>query len=180
MKVIVAGSRSIKNIVVVYDALARSGISEIDEIVSGMAQGVDRLGEMVAQELGIFVQRFQADWDNHGKDAGFIRNKQMADYADALVAVWDGGSKGTQHMIDIMRKQDKFVYIHRVFWSIVETDNYDGDYPDERFVALPSMSKDVAKRVADAINKELCPNGGHSRYWKVVPECYDIQSGFEP
>lgn len=59
---------------------------------------------------------------------------------------------------------------------IVETDNYDGDYPDEKFVNLPRMNADKANYIADAINKALCGR----RYWKVVDDDYELQPGFEP
>ena len=43
-----------------------------------------------------------------------IRNHEMVEYADALVAVWDGKSRGTQHMILNMQKTGKPVYVHLV------------------------------------------------------------------
>ena len=43
---------------------------------------------------------FPADWDKYGKRAGYLRNVQMAEYADALLAFWDGESRGTKNMID--------------------------------------------------------------------------------
>lgn len=61
---------------------------------------------------------------------------------------------------------------------IVETDNFDGDYPDEKFVSLPHMTKEHATAVVDAINAgfgDLSP-----RYWKVVENDYVLQPGFEP
>lgn len=61
-------------------------------------------------------------------------------------------------------------------YRIVETDNYAGDYPDEYFVNLPSMSKEHAEYIAQAINKVLCRN----RYWAVKPDDYKLQPGFEP
>ena len=54
---------------------------------------------------------FNADWNKHGRAAGPMRNKQMADYADVLIAVWDGQSKGTKNMIDQMNKLNKPVFI---------------------------------------------------------------------
>jgi hypothetical protein len=60
---------------------------------------------------------------------------------------------------------------------IVETDNYGGDYPDEKFLNLPRMSKEHAKAVCDAINKGFT---NHHRYWKVVENDYELQPGFEP
>lgn len=61
-------------------------------------------------------------------------------------------------------------------YTIVETDNYDGDYPDEKFVSLPSMSKEKAEKIAEVINENLCSD----RYWKVVECGYELQCGFEP
>lgn len=63
-------------------------------------------------------------------------------------------------------------------YRIVETDNYGGDYPDEKFVNLPRMTKDHAHAVANAINAGF--PGDHSRYWMVRPEGYVLQPGFEP
>lgn len=75
------------------------------EIVSGTAKGTDTLAIKYAKEKGLDLKQFPADWDWHGKTAGYIRNKEMADYATHLIAFWDGHSKGTKHMIDIARKQ---------------------------------------------------------------------------
>jgi hypothetical protein len=71
------------------------------EIVSGTAAGADTLGERYAQEKGYEVKKFPAQWDLYGKSAGYKRNQQMAEYADGLIAFWDGKSRGTKHMIDI-------------------------------------------------------------------------------
>jgi hypothetical protein len=57
--------------------------------------------------------RFPADWDRYGKAAGYIRNETMAANAEALIALWDGRSPGTKHMIDIARKKGLKVYVHR-------------------------------------------------------------------
>lgn len=71
------------------------------EIVSGTARGADQLGERYAQECHMPIKRFPADWDLYGKRAGYIRNEQMAKYADSCVVFWDGKSKGTKMMIDL-------------------------------------------------------------------------------
>ena len=87
------------------------------EIVSGAARGADTLGERFAKEYNIKVKRFPADWDAFGKSAGYIRNKQMAEYAMAddstgvLIAFWDGESKGTQHMINLATKNGLKVFV---------------------------------------------------------------------
>lgn len=108
MKVIIAGSRDIVDKDDVRSAvISFMKIQEIDEVVSGCARGVDRLGEIFAEANNIPIKKFPADWNKHGKAAGSIRNDQMADYADACIAVWDGESRGTKHMIRAMSKREK-------------------------------------------------------------------------
>jgi hypothetical protein len=70
------------------------------------------LGERYANEKGYRVKRFIPDWDGLGKKAGYLRNEQMAKYADALIAFWDGNSKGTKHMIDLGNKYGLKVKIY--------------------------------------------------------------------
>jgi len=111
MKVIIAGSRTITDIELVEKAIEDSPF-DITEVVTGCARGVDTLGIKFAWEHMIPKKEFPADWDKYGKAAGFIRNKQMAEYADALIAVWDGKSKGTAHMIDIAKKEGLEVFIY--------------------------------------------------------------------
>jgi len=76
-------------------------------IVSGMARGADRVGVLAAKELGLQLHKFPADWDKHGRGAGYRRNADMAKFADALLAFWDGKSRGTKHMIETMREAGK-------------------------------------------------------------------------
>jgi len=71
------------------------------EIVSGAYKGADLLGERYAAERNHQIKQFPADWRLYGKSAGLKRNIEMAAYADALIAFWDGKSKGTKHMIDL-------------------------------------------------------------------------------
>lgn len=113
MKVIVAGSRDIVD----RGAVGRAILScpfEITEIVSGTARGVDSIAENIAATKGYPTKLFPADWDKYGKPAGAIRNKEMADYADALIAVWDGQSRGTKNMIETMNKANKPVLLYLV------------------------------------------------------------------
>lgn len=112
MKCIIAGSRDITDCGLVEKAIADSGF-EITEVVSGTARGVDRLGERWAREHRIPIKRMPADWKGSGKRAGYYRNEGMAMYADALVAVWDFKSRGTQHMIDIAKRKGLKVYVPR-------------------------------------------------------------------
>lgn len=114
MKCIIAGSRSINQYVVVDHAIQESGwADEIAEVVSGGAPGVDALGEEWAYKNHRHLIVFPADWDMYGKSAGIRRNLQMAGYATHLVAVWDGKSKGTKHMIDAAKKEGLKVYVYQ-------------------------------------------------------------------
>src|SRR5690606_6698690 len=75
------------------------------EIVSGGARGADLLGEAYAKEHNYPLKKFPAKWGVHGKAAGPIRNQEMAEYSNALIAFWDEKSKGTKSMIDLARKE---------------------------------------------------------------------------
>lgn len=110
MKVIVAGCRNFGDFDFVLNAINEAPFT-IEELVSGGATGVDYVGETLAREHGIEVTQFPADWQTHGKRAGPIRNRQMAQYADALIAIWDGKSAGTKNMIDEMKKLKKPVHV---------------------------------------------------------------------
>ena len=112
MKLIVAGSREFNN----YDLLKKSIQEnfqrwEVEEIVSGTARGADTLGEQFAKEYNIPVKQFPANWDLYGKSAGYRRNAEMASYADALIAFWNGESKGTMHMINLAKEKNLKVVI---------------------------------------------------------------------
>lgn len=106
-KVIIAGGRDFDN----YELLCKicdymlSEQSDI-EIVSGLARGADSLGLRYAKERGYPVKEFAAQWDKFGKSAGYRRNAEMADYADALIAFWDEKSKGTNHMINLASEKN--------------------------------------------------------------------------
>jgi hypothetical protein len=113
MKTIIAGSREITSYDIVKEAILYSGII-ITEVICGDARGVDKLGEQFANEIGIKVVHFVPEWDKYGKSAGMIRNKKMAEYGEALIAVWDGKSKGTKQMIEEARYRELCVYVHFV------------------------------------------------------------------
>ena len=118
MKLIIAGSRGITDINIIFDAVGKAMIHEWDikglpdEVVSGTARGVDRLGEAWANNYGVKVTRMPAQWNIYGKSAGYRRNEEMAIYANALVAIWDGESRGTKHMIDLANKHGLKVYVY--------------------------------------------------------------------
>lgn len=106
MRVIIAGSRGFSDYVYLYRVCSQILSKQKDiEIVSGGADGADKLGELFARDRGFRLKIFPADWVNLGKRAGYARNVEMAEYADALIAFWDGQSKGTKHMIDIAKRK---------------------------------------------------------------------------
>ena len=114
MKVIIAGGRDFddyKRLCSYCDYLLQN--KDDVEIVSGTAKGADKLGEKYAKERDFSIKRFPADWGTHGNRAGYLRNEEMADYGDALIAFWDGQSKGTQHMINIADKKSLELRIYR-------------------------------------------------------------------
>ena len=106
MKVIVAGTRYFNN----YDLLKETldnllTINKNIEIISGGSKGADYLGEKYANENNLKLTIFPADW-TLGKKAGYIRNKQMSEYGDALIAFWDNKSQGTKMMIDLAKQKN--------------------------------------------------------------------------
>jgi hypothetical protein len=113
MKTIIAGSRSITSYSIVHWAIKESNI-KISTIISGTASGVDKLGELYAKNNNINLLQFPADWKKYGKSAGYIRNKEMATEADALIAIWDGQSKGTNHMINIAKEFNLISFIKKI------------------------------------------------------------------
>lgn len=111
MRVIIAGSRTIEDYGVVLKAIEASGF-EITRVISGHAKGVDRIGESYAYFKKIPCDVFEANWSQNGRAAGVIRNREMADNAEALIAVWDGFSKGTLNMIEIARNKGLKIFIY--------------------------------------------------------------------
>lgn len=107
-KLIIAGSRdwdSLSGAVQAaksFNAYYKPGDSV--EIVSGTAQGADKIGEQIAARWHIPVKQFPAEWEKHGKSAGYRRNEEMAKYADGCIVLWNGHSKGSNHMINLAKE----------------------------------------------------------------------------
>ena len=113
MDIIIAGSRDFDD----YGRLCQecdtllAGL-RVDSILCGECRGADALGKRYAEDRGISVKSYPADWQRYGRAAGPIRNKQMAEAADLLIAFWDGQSRGTHSMIKLMQgKAVEIVYI---------------------------------------------------------------------
>ena len=113
MRTIIAGSRSVQEYKHVINAVAQADwVPTV--ILSGTARGADVLGELWAINNSVELEKYPADWELYGKKAGFLRNVKMARHADALIALWDGTSSGTAHMIDIANDYNLDIYVHMV------------------------------------------------------------------
>lgn len=117
-------------------AIGRSGFT-ITEVVSGGASGVDRLSERWAKDHKIPIEVIRADWSRFGKNAGPIRNAQIIENAQAMIAVWDGLSRGTADSIARAeaKRIDTFVaQFTRIGdrWCLCRTDRSDAASPVER------------------------------------------------
>lgn len=117
MKLIIAGTRTFKITPSdIWDFLVGFGVEgySVSQVVSGGASGVDASGEDFANiylsDKKDFLKRFPADWNAYGKAAGPMRNGQMAEYADALLVIWDGESSGSKNMKERMVGMGKPVY----------------------------------------------------------------------
>lgn len=113
MKTIIAGSRTITD----WTALAAAIEAcpwEITAVVSGGASGVDRLGEEFADETELPLEVYPARWDAHGSSAGRLRNELMLGKANHVLAVWDGQSYGTRHMINIAKRDGAEVFVYEL------------------------------------------------------------------
>lgn len=114
MKTIIAGSRTINDLRLLERIIEDSGFS-ISEVVCGGARGVDDLGRKWAGNGNrIPIKFFIPNWDKWGKSAGMRRNREMAEYADALIAIWDGESRGTKNMISEAKKYGLSYYVYNI------------------------------------------------------------------
>jgi hypothetical protein len=115
MRIIIAGGRDFKDFELMKDKLDKLlplGRLRIT-VLSGRANGADKLGERYAHLRNLNIDYYPARWDIYGIRAGFMRNEEMAGKATHLFAFWDGKSKGTKHMIDTARKKGLVTIIIR-------------------------------------------------------------------
>lgn len=115
MKVIIAGTRTVQPSIaleLIESAIEGSGWrGEISEVIHGGAMGIDTAaGEYAKDKWPVTV--VPANWKEHGKAAGPIRNLAMAKMADALIAIWDGQSIGTRDMINKAKSKGLRIYVH--------------------------------------------------------------------
>ena len=110
MKTIIAGSRTCFDYSQLLKAVENCGW-EVTEVISGMANGADALGVRYASENKLPIHKFPADWKKYGKIAGYKRNQEMAEEAEALIAIWDGYSSGTANMIKVAKSKGLKIFV---------------------------------------------------------------------
>lgn len=103
MNVAVIGSRTFDNFALVESTLA--SISTISRVVSGGAKGADSLAQRYAEQNQIPVEIFKPDWKRFGRGAGIVRNREIIEAAEMVVAFWDGKSKGTESSIKMAQSK---------------------------------------------------------------------------
>ena len=116
-KLIVAGGRDFSDRFLLRDELIKLAETTYADkavsIVSGLAKGADLMGKYFAIEHEVTLYEFPAEWNRYGNSAGFIRNEQMGNFSDGLLAFWDGKSSGTKNMIYYMQQLRKPVHVVR-------------------------------------------------------------------
>ena len=108
MKIAIVGSRGIK-----VDNLGLFLPSEVTEIVSGGAKGVDTCAAEYARSKGLRLTVFFPDYEKYGRYAPLERNKKIIDYADSVIAFWDGTSTGTKFVINECKRTGKTIRVFR-------------------------------------------------------------------
>ena len=95
--ILACGSRGWDDRTTIVDALRSFAPRGPVTVITGGARGADSLAHSAALELGFETKVFPADWNAHGKRAGFLRNLQMLDERPDVVLAFSLGTKGTEH-----------------------------------------------------------------------------------
>lgn len=129
MRVVIAGSRHISDAALIQKAVDESGF-QVTTVICGEADGVDTLGKewAVANSIPIIsfvpdwtdlkaypcVTRYRSDGTAYNAAAGMIRNRKMAQNADAVIVIWDGKSRGSANMIQEAKKHKIPCYVMEI------------------------------------------------------------------
>ncbi len=182
MKVIISGSRTVTDDVDYVDmSVAESGF-DVTEVVSGCAKGADTLAIKWAEKYNIPIQPFEANWSDlsnpdalikvngwgqkYDAKAGLRRNELMAVYGEALIAIWDGKSKGTKHMIKMAKKRELPIFIYRTdiprLTGHVQYETRDSFY--RRIIQQTNtLPADYNQAINEQIEAARTPKGGWTR-----------------
>ncbi len=121
MKLCISGSRSFlndDNKINLVHGIVETFVNYLQPTIVhlGGANGVDKIAEVALREMNqsleepIQLRIHYPSWDRHGNSAGMIRNQEMINDSDALLAIWDGTSKGTKGAIDMAEKKGIRIY----------------------------------------------------------------------
>ena len=110
MKVAIIGSRNLT--VNDLESYLPEGVTKI---VSGGAKGIDNCAGKYARANGLKLTEFFPEYDKYGRSAPLKRNLQIIEYADCVLAFWDGQSRGTKYVIDNCKKKNKKVSVFTIF-----------------------------------------------------------------
>ena len=113
MKIAIIGSRNPGNINFALELEKRINIQDDDSIISGGAKGIDSLAADYAKGRNLQLVEYRPDYAQYGRGATFIRNRQIIENADMVVAFWNGKSRGTKNMIDTATKRGLQVAVVR-------------------------------------------------------------------
>lgn len=108
MKIAIIGSRNLN-----VEDLGPYLPEGVTEIVSGGAKGIDTCAREYAQRNGLKLTEFLPEYEKYGRGAPLKRNLQIIDYADAVIAFWDGASRGTRYVIENCKKSNKKVTVYK-------------------------------------------------------------------
>jgi hypothetical protein len=182
MKVIIAGGRNITDYSLVLSAIRESGFT-ITEVVSGMAPGVDTLAVQYAKENDLPLQQFWAEWGFYGKSAGPIRNRNMAKYGEALIAIWDGKSRGTKNMIEEATKRNLPVYVLRTDEDRLATLEDALEFDKKRnytYTCNCHTCYPISALDSSSVFMRLCPECGNKRCPKATNHINPCTNSNEP
>ena len=112
MKLAIVGSRNISGVNI--EEYLPEGL---EEIVSGGARGIDSVAAAYAKSHGIKLVEFLPDYKKYGRVAPLRRNDEIADYADEVIAFWDGVSSGTKYTVEAFKKRGKPVRIMKIKYN---------------------------------------------------------------
>ena len=112
IRLAIVGSRTFNDMDLLEKSIVNiARITDIACVISGGASGADTLAEKFALKYGIPMSIHAAQWNKFGKRAGYLRNKEIVNDADQVIAFWDGASPGTKITIDLATKSGKKVTV---------------------------------------------------------------------